>query len=125
MRSKKTPQKCIKSFNAYEVIFFFHRSYILTVIDIMDDRIKKAHSLHLENRSGLKITGVTDVGSFDEESVTAYTDYGCLSVSGTGLNVQELNLNSGVLEVSGEVTAIVYSSKTSAEKNIFKRIFSA
>ncbi len=91
----------------------------------MDDRIKKTHSLHLENRSGLKITGVTDVGSFDEESVTAYTDYGCLSVSGTGLNVQELNLNSGVLEVSGEVTAIVYSSKTSAEKNIFKRIFSA
>ena len=49
----------------------------------MEDKfVKKPHSLHLENRCGLKLTGVTDIGAFDEENVTAYTDYGCLSVSG-------------------------------------------
>ncbi len=45
----------------------------------MENKAKKAHSLYLENRSGLKLTGVTDVDSFDEENVIAYTDYGCNS----------------------------------------------
>ena len=48
----------------------------------METKLKKAHNLSLENRSGLKLTGVTDVDSFDEETVMAYTDYGCLTVSG-------------------------------------------
>ncbi|MCD7872185.1 MAG: sporulation protein YabP [Clostridiales bacterium] len=91
----------------------------------MDDKLKKPHSLQLENRCGLKLKGVTDIGSFDEEGVTAYTDYGCLTVSGSGLHVDELNIANGILEITGEVTALVYSSKTSKEKNIFKRIFSA
>lgn len=91
----------------------------------MDEKFKKAHSLHLENRNGLKLTGVTDVDFFDEETVTAYTDYGLITVSGSGLHVEELNLESGLLEVTGEVTALVYSSKTNKEKGIFKRLFSA
>lgn len=91
----------------------------------MDEKLKKAHSLHLENRSGLKLTGVTDVDFFDEETVTAFTDYGLITVSGSKLHVEELNLESGVLEVTGEVTAMVYSSKTKKEKGVFKRLFSA
>lgn len=87
--------------------------------------MKKQHSLYLENRSGLKLTGVTDVEFFDEETVSAFTDYGLITVSGSSLHVEELNLETGLLEVSGEVTALVYSSKTKKEKNILKRLFSA
>ena len=89
----------------------------------METKIKKNHNLYLENRSGLKLTGVTDVDSFDEETVTAYTDYGCLTVSGSKLHVEELNLDSGVLDITGEVVALVYSSKTEKSKNMFKRLF--
>ena len=38
------------------------------------------HRILLEERSRLTITGVTDVLSFDEESVTAETDLGTLTV---------------------------------------------
>ncbi len=89
----------------------------------MESKVKKAHNLYLENRSGLKLTGVTDVDSFDEESVIAYTDYGCLTVSGSGLHIEELQLDSGLLEITGEVVALVYSSKTEKSKNILKRLF--
>ena len=89
----------------------------------MHTKLKQAHSLYLENRNGLKLTGVTDVDSFDEESDTAYTDYGCLTVSGTGLHVEELNLESGLLEVTGEIVALVYSNRTEKSKNVFKRLF--
>ena len=91
----------------------------------MEENLKKQHSLYLENRSGLKLTGVTDVEFFDEETVSAFTDYGLITVSGSSLHVEELNLETGLLEVSGEVTALVYSSKTKKEKNILKRRFSA
>lgn len=86
---------------------------------------KKVHSLLLENRSGLKISGITDIGAFDEEGIVAYTDYGCLTVSGSSLHIEELNVANGILEVKGEITALVYSSKTSKEKNVLKRLFSA
>ncbi len=89
----------------------------------METKIKKDHSLSLENRSGLKLTGVTDVDSFDEEKVTAYTDYGCLTVNGSKLHVQELNLDAGLLQITGEVVALVYSSKTEKSKGLFKGLF--
>lgn len=91
----------------------------------MDEKLKKEHSLYLENRRGLKLTGVTDVDFFNEETVTAFTDYGLITVSGSGLHVEELNLEAGILEVSGEVAALVYSSKTKKDKGLFKRLFSA
>ena len=91
----------------------------------MEEKVKKPHSLQLENRNGLKMTGVTDVEAFDEECVTVYTDYGCLSISGTALYIDELNIKNGVLQISGEVSALVYSSKKSKEKGFLKRVFGA
>ena len=91
----------------------------------MEEKVKKPHSLQLENRNGLKMTGVTDVEAFDEECVTVYTDYGCLSISGSALHIDELNIKNGVLQISGEVSAVVYSSKKSKEKGFLKRVFGA
>ena len=91
----------------------------------MEEKVKKPHSLQLENRNGLKMTGVTDVEAFDEECVTVYTDYGCLSISGSALHIDELNIKNGVLQISGEVLALVYSSKKSKEKGFLKRVFGA
>ena len=91
----------------------------------MEEKVKKPHSLQLENRNGLKMTGVTDVEAFDEECVTVYTDYGCLSISGSALHIDELNIKNGGLQISGEVSALVYSSKKSKEKGFLKRVFGA
>ena len=91
----------------------------------MEEKVKKPHSLQLENRNGLKMTGVTDVEAFDEECVTVYTDCGCLSISGSALHIDELNIKNGVLQISGEVSALVYSSKKSKEKGFLKRVFGA
>ena len=57
-------------------------------------------------------------------TVTAYTDYGCLTVNGSKLHVEELNLDTGLLEITGEVTALVYSSKTEKSQSFLRRMFS-
>ena len=63
------------------------------------------HRILLEERSRLTITGVTDVLSFDEESVTAETDLGTLTVRGEGLHISRLDLDEGLLRIEGSIDA--------------------
>lgn len=77
----------------------------------------------LENREMLELTGVTNVESFNEEEITATTDYGDLLIKGSSLNVEVLDLQSGDLKVSGNIMALVYSNRVDA-KGFFKRVFS-
>ena len=50
----------------------------------MQDEIVKTepHNLILEDRKKLRMTGVTDVDSFDESTVLAYTCAGELTIEG-------------------------------------------
>ena len=93
----------------------------------MEEKVKKPHSLQLENRNGLKMTGVTDVEAFDEECVTVYTDYGCLSISGSALHIDELNIKNGVLQAyfeNGTSGSFVWNSSVfTAVKNQRKKAF--
>lgn len=77
----------------------------------------------LENRGVLELTGVTNVDSFNDEEITATTDYGDLMIKGERLNVEVLDLQSGNLKVSGTVSALVYTNRVDA-KGFFKRVFS-
>ena len=49
------------------------------------DRLILPHSLVLKDRANLTVTGVTDVDSFDETAIVAYTDIGELTIRGTEL----------------------------------------
>lgn len=81
-----------------------------------DDRQKQRlpHSLILENRKCLSLSGVKDVGSFDDEAVTIYTDFGELNVRGRSLHISKLNLDSGEVTIDGELAAMVYTENKQA-----------
>lgn len=70
------------------------------------------HRIVLEERERLLINGVTDVISFDEESVSADTDMGVILIRGEGLHISKLNLDEGVLQVEGNVDIIEYGDGT-------------
>lgn len=92
----------------------------------MEDKIKNGHSVTLENRESISLTGVTDVLSFDEESITADTEMGALMIKGEELHVTRLDLERGILAVDGEITSLEYNDggfgkrKTSMFSRIFK-----
>ena len=69
------------------------------------------HELILRDRTHLTLSGVTAVTGFDDRTVLLYTALGTLTVLGRGLTVGELNLASGALEISGEVTALRYGDR--------------
>ena len=73
-----------------------------------EEQLRLPHKLTLNERKGLAMTGVTEVMSFDEESVVLETALGTLTVHGQGLQLKNLSLDGGQVAVEGSVTALVY-----------------
>lgn len=69
----------------------------------------RAHTVTLNDRKRLSITGVEDVDCFNEQIVVLQTPLGTLTVSGAGLNVSQLNLEDGRVSLEGEVNAMEYT----------------
>lgn len=83
---------------------------------------KSQNIVTLENRSGLTVTGVNDVDSFDENSIVAYTDYGQLTIQGSSLNIKRLSVESGELDVEGSISSLIYTENRPRE-GFFKKLF--
>lgn len=68
-----------------------------------------AHSIKLAERHTLGVTGVTEVERFDETSVVLATTDGMLIISGEGLHISRLSLETGELDVEGKVNRLTYA----------------
>ncbi len=77
----------------------------------------QGQTLFLKDRSQLEIRGVTEVDRFDEESVVLSTVCGTLTVEGNDLHVQVLNLDQGIVALSGKVDTLYYFDAGSSEKS--------
>lgn len=85
--------------------------------------VKTPHSLILENRKTMTATGVSNVDSFDEETVVAVTDIGNLTVRGSKLHIDKLNLETGELTLDGEISSMIYTENRSSGGGVFSRLF--
>ena len=73
-----------------------------------EERIRLPHRLTLDERQQLVVSGVTEVVSFDENTVVLITDMGTLMVGGSQLQLRNLSGESGQVVVEGKVNAISY-----------------
>ena len=80
------------------------------------------HSLSLEGREKLSITGVDDVTGFDEGLVVLKTGQGELSVRGQELHIERIDLDSGVLELHGRVQELSYDEPVEG-RGLWARLF--
>lgn len=81
------------------------------------------HSLILKDRKELTLTGVTDVDSFDENSIVAYTDYGELTIGGNNLHINTLNTDTGELSIDGEIQSMLYLDNKPKADGFFRKVF--
>lgn len=80
----------------------------------MEQRLSEGkHTLMLEKRGSLTLTGVLEVISFDELSVIADTDCGIIIIKGEGLHIESLNLEKGDMALNGSVDSLVYEDSDS------------
>ena len=83
----------------------------------MEQKKTTAHSLTLCDREKLTLTGVTDV-----EEITVITDFGELTVKGELLHVDALDLECGSMQITGKVTALLYTQHREGG-GLFGRLF--
>jgi sporulation protein YabP len=92
-----------------------------------DKKIRSAsrHSLHIDRRESVAVSGMTDVISFDEETVIGETEMGIIIIRGNNLHVNRINLENGELSVSGEIDGITYENPGgySKGKSLLGRLF--
>jgi len=85
---------------------------------------QRAHSIVMENRRKVTLTGVTDVASFHEQEVVLATDNGEITLVGDSLHISQLNLEDGRLIVEGDIGGLEYSDAPQAKQaGFFSRIF--
>lgn len=93
---------------------------------MQEERKTYKHSLVMDKREKLSMTGVTDVISFDEEMVVAETEMGIIILKGINLHVNRINLEKGELDIDGEINSLVYEDSDSFGKggsSFFNKIF--
>jgi len=86
-------------------------------------RAELPHNIILEGRERLSISGVEDVESFNEETITVHTSKGLLIIQGSDLHIEKLSLDGGDLAVEGEVHSLRYEEETREKGGLFSRLF--
>lgn len=68
----------------------------------------RPHTLVLNDRKTLSLTGIAEVSGFDEQTVSLRTDVCSLAVRGEGLHINKLDLESGDVCIDGEIHSLQY-----------------
>ena len=91
----------------------------------MEEKIitNSPHNIIIENRKEISATGVTEIDSFDLNTIIAFTSFGELTILGEDLRIVKFNNDSGDLNVSGTIRAISYSEQNVSPKNFFGKLF--
>ena len=86
--------------------------------------IKAPHNVIMEDRHTLTVSGISDVDSFDEQTVLVFTDMGELTVRGEGLHISRLSLEVVEIMREGNISSLSYSdSKPTQEGGFWSRVF--
>lgn len=91
---------------------------------MQENMLNKSHNFILENRKKLVLTGVRDVDSFNESEVNVFTELGELKIKGKELQIKNINVESGEMEMTGFIESFNYGNNTErAPNNFITRLF--
>ena len=83
---------------------------------------QRPHSLNLEGREKMSITGVDDVSGFDENTIVLTTSQGDLNIHGQGLHIDRIDLDAGELELRGKIQELSYD-EPARSGSLWSRLF--
>ncbi len=84
------------------------------------------HRVEMISREELKLSGVNDVHSFNDEGILLETTQGILTVGGEELRITKLNLEEGEVNLRGNINMLLYNDETSHKEkseSLFAKLF--
>ncbi len=88
----------------------------------MEEGVRKSQNIILEDRKKFMLTGVTEVLSFDENTILLDTVLGKISVRGEELKLGQFDTQKGDVAGTGKIYALVYTTEESGG-GFFSRLF--
>lgn len=82
----------------------------------------REHTLTLRDRRQLTLTGVTRVISCDETGAMLETPLGNLTVGGQGIQVSELSVHTGQVNISGKIEYLQYAENRQSSGSLLARL---
>lgn len=83
---------------------------------------QRRHELSVTDRETMSLTGVDDVSGFDESVVVLTTAQGDLTVRGSGLHIERIDLEAGQLELRGHIQLLSYDEPRRSA-TLWQRLF--
>ena len=74
-----------------------------------DGKMNLPHSITIQDRERLSVTGVEDIENFDERETVLYTALGKLLIRGRDMKMERLSVDDGALVIHGQIDAVEYS----------------
>ncbi len=84
--------------------------------------MENLHNVIINARESLTANGIIDVKSFDETLIVGKTEQEAISIKGENLHIDELNLETGRLEVTGKINQITYTTAYVSNETIWKKL---
>ena len=75
----------------------------------MSEKVNAPHSIIIEQREKISISGITEVVGFDDETVLLKTVMGTLTIKGERLHIGSFSTGSGDIDIDGKIIALGYS----------------
>ena len=76
-------------------------------------------NIYIEDRNRITVTGVLDVGSFQEEAIQLSVPGHSILVLGSNLHIQRLELEEGEVVITGLVQSAIYTGKKEKSEGSF------
>ncbi len=84
------------------------------------------HSITLNERKNVMITGVKKIDSFDDEEFLLETNMGYIVIKGQGLEIVKLDTYQGNVSIKGKINSLTYmenSKKAEKEDSFISKLF--
>lgn len=90
----------------------------------MSEQTNTPHNVILEDRKRLSISGVTEIDSFDEQTVVLFCSDGQLAIRGDGLHINRIDVDSGELSLEGDrIDSLAYAENRASHGGLLGKLF--
>lgn len=83
----------------------------------------RSQNIMVEDRERMTVTGVEQVGSYNESTIILSTIKGGINIKGENLNISKLNLDDGSVKIEGKINGVNYTAKDATPRNIMSKLF--
>lgn len=88
-----------------------------------DSLASLTHSITIQERKNIILTGVKKIDSFDNEEFLLTTTMGNIVIKGIDLEIIKLDTYQGSVSIKGTIISLSYTDKEKKEEGVFSKLF--